>query len=160
MTMKIRPAHLNDYEDFCELSAQIDGLHRAQHPDIFRDPGDVIRTSEYFAELLNDDSQHILLAEIDGKAVGAIQWVVTYAKEIPILHPRTAIMIDMLVVHNEYQRRGIGRKLMAEVEQWAQDHDIVNVELGVWMFNESAIKFYESLGYHIYRARMIHELDK
>ncbi len=158
MSMIIRPAQLSDYDDFCELMAQIDKYHRDEYPDIFREAHPV-RTREYFSDVLNDDTEHILVAEIDGQVVGSVQWLVSFARELPILQPRTALKIETLVVHDDFRRQGIGRKLMTKVEEWARAHQISNLELGVWLFNESAIKFYESLGYSMYRARMSHKLD-
>ena len=158
MSVTIRPARLYDYDDFCELMAQIDKLHRDQYPDHFREAIPA-RAFEYYVSVLADEKQYLWVAEVNGKMVGIIQWVITHSRAIPILTPRTAVVIDTLVVHTDYRRQGIGRKLMADLDQWARDHHIVNLELGVWMFNEPAIKFYERLGYSFYRARMHRKLD-
>lgn len=156
--MIIRPAQIADYADYCDLMAQIDKLHRDQHPEYFREAIPV-RERFYYESVLADENQTIWVAEIDGKLAGIIEWEVIHARDIPILQSRTAIRIDTLVVHQDYKRQGIGRALMSALDEWAKAQNILNLELGVWTFNESAIKFYESLGYSFYRTNMHRKLD-
>lgn len=47
----------------------------------------------------------------------------------------------------QYRRFGVGRILMAHVEQWAQSHGFDNVFLSTGTIMTHAQKFYDSLGY-------------
>ena len=85
---------------------------------------------------------HELVAEIDGRVVGtagliAFQGRMNHAGEIA-----------HIMVHDEFQGRGIGRQLLEALLDIADNYlGLVRVELGVYIDNESAIRLYESLGF-------------
>ena len=56
-------------------------------------------------------------------------------------------MVQELVVARSHQRRGIGTRLMREAERWARDRGLTQIELGVYEFNEAALRLYSKLGY-------------
>lgn len=122
-----------------------------------RDPELVRR---YFAEL----SGSRLLSE-----PGSVAFVATIA-EHPVgliaLHPDTDYFtghprayVDVLVVASEAEGRGIGRSLLAHAEAWARRHEYREVVLDVFVTNESAVAFYERLGYRPDHIRMAKPLD-
>jgi len=67
-------------------------------------------------------------------------------------HPRA--YVDVLVVAEEAEGRGVGRALMSHVEQWAQEHSCCEVVLDVFASNDRAIQFYERCGYRPDHIRM------
>jgi GNAT superfamily N-acetyltransferase len=67
-------------------------------------------------------------------------------------HPRA--YVDILVVAEEAEGRGVGRALMDHVEHWARDHNCREVVLDVFAGNEGAIAFYERCGYRPDHLRM------
>lgn len=48
-----------------------------------------------------------------------------------------------------YRRRGIGTRLIQEVEDWAWAKGVTRMELGVYSNNEAGILMYEKLGYQV-----------
>jgi ribosomal protein S18 acetylase RimI-like enzyme len=60
-------------------------------------------------------------------------------------HPRA--YVEILVVAEEAEGRGIGKALMAYAEQWAQARGCREVVLDVFANNPSAIAFYERIGF-------------
>lgn len=52
-----------------------------------------------------------------------------------------------LAVHPEFQRRGVGRALVFEMERRLIEREIPRVELYVYGANEAATRFYAGLGY-------------
>jgi ribosomal protein S18 acetylase RimI-like enzyme len=52
----------------------------------------------------------------------------------------------MAVLH-EHQRRGIGRRLLAALEEWAVANGITRLELTVMSHNRQAIGLYEKAGF-------------
>jgi ribosomal protein S18 acetylase RimI-like enzyme len=62
------------------------------------------------------------------------------------LEHRTGYVVT-LDVAPEWRRRGLARRLMAEVESRLLAVDAVEMELHVFNGNTSAIHFYESIGY-------------
>ena len=59
---------------------------------------------------------------------------------------------------NESRRKGIGKLLIEEVKKQARENDYNKIELNCWEFNESAMKFYESIGFKTQRRIMGLEL--
>lgn len=63
-------------------------------------------------------------------------------------------MIDDLIVRKVFRRFGVGRALVERAHRWALDKQVNQGELNVWEFNQTAIAFYEKLGYRTASRRM------
>jgi ribosomal protein S18 acetylase RimI-like enzyme len=55
--------------------------------------------------------------------------------------------VSDLVVAERHRRRGIGRRLLAASERFAVESGASSLELVVYEFNESALRFYQRLGF-------------
>jgi len=78
-----------------------------------------------------------VLAEAEGKLAGFC---------IAQLEQRTGYVVT-LDVAPEWRRRGLARRLMAEVESRLLSAGAVRMELHVFPGNAEAIRFYEAIGY-------------
>jgi ribosomal protein S18 acetylase RimI-like enzyme len=58
--------------------------------------------------------------------------------------------IDEMAVTANYQRRGIGEKMLAEIMRWFQSNDIKRVELGTTTQNVVGNSFWQKQGFMIY----------
>jgi ribosomal protein S18 acetylase RimI-like enzyme len=67
-------------------------------------------------------------------------------------HPRA--YVEILVVAEEAEGRGVGRALMAHAEQWGREHGCHEVVLDVFANNPSALAFYERIGFAPDHVRM------
>ena len=67
-------------------------------------------------------------------------------------HPRA--YVEILVVAEEAEGRGVGRALMSHAESWAREHGCREVVLDVFANNPSAIAFYERMGFAPDHVRM------
>jgi ribosomal protein S18 acetylase RimI-like enzyme len=76
--------------------------------------------------------------------------VITLVKETKVKLKHKA-SIFALYVTPEYRRKGIGKKLMAEVIKKAHDFDdIEQLQLSVESTNQSAKQLYTTFGFHVY----------
>jgi ribosomal protein S18 acetylase RimI-like enzyme len=87
----------------------------------------------------------VLKAVIDGKIVGSIR---ANAHE-------NGCWINKLVVLPEFQRQGIGEKLLREIETYFPDAEKFNLATGAKSL--SNIRLYEKVGYQIIRYETFHD---
>lgn len=135
--IKIRPVRMEDAADLYEIALQpkvIAGTLYAPST----------RMSEVHKRLESlGPNDHKLVSEVDGKIVGEAQLRVMPGKL------RHVGAVDVLV-HDEYQGRGIGRALLTALLDLADNYlGLIRVELEVWEDNAPAIRLYESLGFEV-----------
>ncbi len=146
MKFQIRGAVAEDREKIMPLQQQIADVHRMGRPDLFK------AEVRYFDEdsfnwRLNEPSHYVFIAETDdGKVVGyAFAWV-RYIRDHSTYFDRNEFYVDDICVLPEYQRKGIGTKLIAACIEAGRQNDCYSMELGVFSFNKEAIALYESIG--------------
>ena len=67
-------------------------------------------------------------------------------------NPVPSMMFGRIVVLPEYQKRGLGRLLVSEAEKWAKE---LGCRMAVLDSRETAVGFYEKLGYTAYRDKIV-----
>lgn len=102
---------------------------------------------------LDDDQMFVLLAQVDGEAVGYI-----LAYDV-IEHPfiptwERAGYITQLFIRAEFQRRGIGQALVNETIAWFTQRGVEQIMLNVDVDNETGTQFWQKLGFTPYLVRM------
>lgn len=60
---------------------------------------------------------------------------------------RPILLVENVVTKKEYQRRGVGRAMFAEIERWARERDVNYIILVSAMRRVEAHAFYHALGY-------------
>ncbi|MCH2176005.1 MAG: GNAT family N-acetyltransferase [Lentisphaeria bacterium] len=120
--------------------------------------------SESFKEILPllqilypEDGLAILQKRLDGMQGHGYQCVGIYDEGLLIgisglwtlnkLYIGKHIEPDNIIIHPDYQGKGIGHQLMEWLETYAKEIDCQSVELNCYAYNEGARRFYESLGY-------------
>jgi ribosomal protein S18 acetylase RimI-like enzyme len=159
MKINIRKAIAEDYSVLIGLFDEIDVIHRDNLPHLFQKPIGPVRELDYYLGLISDESTAVLIAEMDGKIVGFVHAFARTAPDFPILVPRHFAIVDSIVVKVEYQKQGIGRRLLEAIEEWSKRKGASSIELNVYEFNEEAITFYEGLGYKTFSRRLSKELE-
>ena len=82
-----------------------------------------------------------LIAEWDGEAIGYALFFGIYSSL-----KGSGIFLEDLFVREAFRGRGIGRALLGQVARIARQEGSYGIRLEVLGWNESAIKFYKSLG--------------
>lgn len=140
----IRKVEDKDYEDLVKLVYQVHELHYEHRPDIYVDGNPLPK--EYFDNMLNDENALNIVFEENGKIMGLLMAEKKHNNAIPIAKERITYFIDDIVVDNNFRRKGIGKALYEYLFDIAKSDNVDSIELNVWAFNKSALKFYESLG--------------
>jgi len=157
-SIHIRDAIPSDIPALHGLFAEVDRLHWEQLPDVFRKASGPTREDAYLRSLITGWKTGVIVAEMGTVLVGCLVIRIQKAREIPILVPQRYAMVDTIVVGQAYQRKGVGRRLMACAETWVQARDIGRIELNVFEFNTGVRRFYEELGYSTLNRRMVKRL--
>jgi ribosomal protein S18 acetylase RimI-like enzyme len=153
-TYPIRAAHHGDIEAVYNLFAEVDQLHYEALPHIFCPAPSPTPLKNYFTKVIDDPKGVIFVAEDEEQIIAALLGWVKEAPEIPLMVPRQYASIDNIAVASSYRRMGIGEALLVHLHQWAREQGVDQVELHVWEFNQTALAFYENMGYQTASRRM------
>ena len=89
------------------------------------------------------ETQLFLRASVDGRIVGSVRGRLK----------NETCHIGRLIVHPEFQNRGVGGRLMQEIED--RFHEAVRFELFTGHLSERNLRFYGKLGYKPYATQAI-----
>lgn len=151
--MVIRLATEADKPAVNELRRQVKLVHAAGRPDFFSD-GFSQESADYLNVLFIQENLDILVAEADGKIVGFACLEYVDRPATPYRKPSRYCHISEFGVDEQCRRQGIGRAMFEEIKVRAAEKGYPRIELNMWEFNETALKFYESLGFRTYRRYM------
>lgn len=151
--MNIRQATSDDAQTLAQLNVHVQQVHADARPEVFKPPIDDAWV-EAIADRIRSLEGTFFIAEIDGEAVGYL-----YAEHIErpdnvFTYVREYVLIDQMSVNPEYYGTGVADQLMQTVKDWTSAQGIERIVLGVWAFNQRAIRFYEKQGFTHFIHRM------
>jgi diamine N-acetyltransferase len=144
--VQIRPAHKNDTDGITTVLAAGDTEHAAALPHVFNDQDTLSRAKDMLSRV-EDRNTSVLVAELDSTVVGVIHLEIKTEQGGPGEQPRKWAWILTIDVEQQHRQQGIGQRLMEAGEQWATAKGATHLEFDVWDFNQTAIQFYQKLGY-------------
>ena len=148
-----RFAREEDLERVNELRRQVNDLHVAGVPDIFK-PGFCDDLKNHLYTIWNDPRQEIVVAELDGKVCGFAVLNHITRPENPFMFERNYLDIDEFAVDADCRRKGAASAMIRFVREYAQEKGFRRLELNMWEFNRGALAFYEAVGFTTYRRYM------
>ena len=143
--MEIRFAQPKDTAGILELLRQVGMVHHRGRPDIFRDHAQKYGASQVLA-MMNRPETPIFVAVENEQVLGYGFCIMECVENHSVLCDRTTLYIDDICVLESCRGQHIGTKIYHEILRYAKERACYNVTLNVWSCNESAMKFYESLG--------------
>ena len=141
--MKIRPAQGADVPGLIQLLAQLDSFHAEIQPGFFRPAP---RTPEELTRELGGPHHVYLVAEEDGRLLGAASVRVHDTPAHPLMVPARRAMLQDMIVDVSARRRGVGAGLVAAARTWSQQRGAAVMLLTVWAGNDAAMDFYRAMG--------------
>jgi GNAT superfamily N-acetyltransferase len=148
MTIEIREATPDDLHAICVLGQEVNRLHHDAWPQVFAPPSDPRHDASHWQQSVAKPDATAFVGEQAGQIVAFIT-VSLVAESNPLLQPMQVARVGSVCVSASLRRHGIGRSLMARVEQWAHERGAGDIRLNVWAFNAEALRFYEELGYAV-----------
>lgn len=124
----------------------LDPLERLRGIDDF----DAVSYTNVLLEGVHQKKGVVYLAEYSQKIVGCIAgWVIpSEDQDLISHHPTKTGKILELFVSSDVRGKGIGARLMKEIEEHFRTQDCDSVRVEVFRHNEDAHKFYHKVGYH------------
>jgi GNAT superfamily N-acetyltransferase len=132
----IRPALLGDLDGLVDLLRMLFGI---EADFAF----DAALQRRGLAMLLAHEGAVILVAEAAGRVVGMCSGQMT----ISTAEGGFSLLVEDVVVAEPWQGKGVGRALLAALEQWAADRKIGRLQLLADRNNAAALEFYRRLGW-------------
>jgi ribosomal protein S18 acetylase RimI-like enzyme len=151
--MKIRYAEESDLPRLCELHAELNRLHAAARPDIFR-PGTETETAERLLAMLRDPDTDVLAAEEDGALCGFAAVKLAARPESAVTREMRDMHIKEICVTRASRRRGVASALIWQIRCLAREKRCERLELSLWTFNADAAAFYKALGFSAYKQSL------
>lgn len=144
--LSIRTAEKNDFEAIKSLSKKISDMHAESRPDIYKVPNVYSISLKDFKKVLKSKNIFITVAESKGTVIGYCKWQFKQCINNEYLCDRSVCFIDEFFIEENFRRSGCGKQLYNAVAEKAKNLGASCVELYVWDFNTSAVKFYENMG--------------
>jgi GNAT superfamily N-acetyltransferase len=134
--VRIRPATEADVPLILRFIRELAEYERLRH--------EVVATEERLRETLFGvrPAAEVVIAEDAGEPVGFALFFHNYSTFLA----QPGIYLEDLYVRPEARGRGVGRALLAHLARLARERDCGRLEWWVLDWNESAIRFYRSLG--------------
>ena len=155
--MTVRFAKESELDRVNALRKQVNDLHVAGRPDIFK-PGFSKELQDHIHTIWNDPRQRIVVDERDGVLCGFAVLNHITRPENPFMRVRDYLDIDEFCVDKACRRTGVGTELMTFIRVYAREQGFSKVELNMWEFNRDALQFYEAIGFSTYRRYLELEL--
>ena len=154
MIIFIRRAKPEDSDRLMELLAQIARLHHVGRPDLFKD-GRQKYGKEELTGILRDENKPIFVATNGSDdIVGYVFCIIVRYRAHANLNDHDSLYIDDFCVDENCRGGGVGKTLFQAVKAYAREIGVYSIDLNVWEFNESAIRFYESCGMRTQSRKM------
>ncbi len=147
MDVILRALRADEFDAFCGLLDDLHEYHVEGVPHVFQTPSGHVLDASQFQEIASGPEHFLVGAYNEQKLAGFVWAYIRLRHGSPTHVPRQMLIVEMVEVAKPYRRQGIGHKLMAQASQWGIEHGATEALLDVWSFNQSAISFYQKLGY-------------
>ena len=149
----IRYGNKTDKESINKIRKQVNELHTNGRPDIFKKGFDDNIKNE-INRFFDDENSDVIVATIDNVVCGFALVEYIMKGETTYNNSRKFYHIMEFGVDKHYRRIGVATNIMNFCKKESKKKGFTKLELNMWTFNESAEKFYESVGFKTYRKDM------
>lgn len=143
MEIRIRNSKLDEYEAVETIMKQVQQMHIAWRPDLYRH-SETVLPFEIYEQAVKDAA--FFVAEYEGKIAG-ILFIMYRHIESPNQVTRNIIFIDSMAVDEKYRGKGIGHVFFDFLRELKNQKGYDGIELQVNARNESAYKMYADYGF-------------
>ncbi|MCM1117741.1 MAG: GNAT family N-acetyltransferase [bacterium] len=139
----IRLAVEGDYASVERIMKQVQAMHVAWRPEIYKEADPILPYDMYLEHL---ESQQVLVAELAGEVVGLMICLERHISGGP-MRERKVLYVDSMAVEERYRGQGIGHQLFDYVRGLCREKEYDSLELQVNARNTAARAMYEKYGF-------------
>lgn len=154
----VRFAEEKDLNIINELRKQVNDIHVEGRPDVFK-AGFGTEIRDFAKVIMNGENSDIIVAERNGVICGMVCADYVNKPETPYSKARSFYHVQEIVVDKHFRRQGVAKELLDYIVADAKKRNLGRIELDVWEFNESAIEFYQAVGFRQTRRWMEYEVE-
>ena len=158
-TVVVRVASAADADLISGITNEVQALHAAAHPALFKPAGPDVFPPERIRALMTEEGQRFWVATVGEVVVGYAYGFMQPVHDSPWHRARSVFSIEQVGVTAPWRGRGIGSRLVAAVRALAAEHGVAELRLSVWSFNVEARGMYARLGFTTYQERMRLPID-
>lgn len=153
--MVIRPAKKSDLSGLMDLLEEM-VIYHTKIDKYYKPFSKYSGLKEEAGSWLSNKDMKVLVTEDGGVLIGYAQ---VSAEDAPIYAAvsKIGVVYDMYV-REPYRCSGIANQMFAEALDWFSKKKIKNIELSVDARNTVGVKYWESLGFFVYKFRMRKDL--
>ena len=151
-----RAARTEDVDTIVELWKQLMDFHQKRDRHFTRSPTGPSIFAKFVTDQIEKEDSLVLVAEEEG-AIVAYCLAITETHSPVFAKPRHAEIIDLFVTES-HRQRGIGERLVREVEHWFSQRGIDRIEARVAVRNEVSTHFWRKIGYQPYTETVSRDL--
>ena len=156
----VRRAEAQDAAAISSLHVALQEHHAAAHPDFFKPATADTFPPAMVREHLTQAGIVILLAEIEGAAVGYLYADANPAQETSMTYRLERLWVHHIGVDPAFRGQGAGAALIDAAKATARTLGISTLALSVWAFNTGGLHFFTRQGFEAYNHRMWLHLPK
>lgn len=147
MDVQLRPINYETLLDFELLTKWFmdDDIRHLFTVDFNKGPTMPLNPKDLREIKAGQEHQHSYMIEVDHHIVGDAS--VDTAFEMLLGPGENTGWLGICIGEGDYRGKGIGYKVMEQLEDICKSMGLKRLELGVFAYNEKALKFYEKLGY-------------
>lgn len=146
-----------DYELVAKLNKNVQNRHVQLYPEYFKEY-DEDGVKGFFKENISNPKFRFLLLEDEGQPLGYVWLEIRNYPESVFKKAYQSVYIHQISVVDSKSKKGLGTKLMDEIENIATDNEISKIELDYWSNNFVAENFYKKNGFDVYREHVYKNL--
>lgn len=147
MEIQIRRAKLEELDEVVKLVKPMWERHAIEEPEILnREYLKELDAKSYFKPCFDAQDRNTLYVAIEGNNIVGCCRVEIIDLE-GMFNEHRAVYVDDLVVKKSHQRKGIGKMLLKEVEDFTKSKNIKFLKTRVYNFNTEARTLLEGRGY-------------
>ena len=151
--IKIRKASLLDLGQLFSFEQNLIKTERPFDPTVKPDPVNYYDLKA----MLTDQCIEMVVAEVNNKIIASGYARIDRSK--PYLKHSHHAYLGFMYVLPEYRGRGINKRIIDVLKNWAASQNIAELRLEVYYGNISAIKAYEKIGFSRYSLEMRYNLE-